>query len=401
MVTDQDSISKQINSRPTMYVATTYVAVAYLVYNILSIVLDSASESLGLNNAEAGYLASMYMLGSGVCNIIAITWVRKINWKLWVGIGIIALAFTYYSALWVDYTGLLAVMFAIGFVSSIIISILYTCMADMKNSSAAFGFCIGTQVIIGGLSIYVLLKYIIPEYGFDGVMIFLALSSLILLPTLAWIPKRGVEETEDENAIKNNKISLESFNKFLLMGFAGMFIYFVGQIGIWSYFYGIGEGAGFDEDALATIFLVTLILSSVGGYSTGWISEKIDRRLVVIFAVMLGVVSVLILMTSMISNYWIISLAFLFYQISWTFVMPFFMSIIADNDTNGSFAPLIPACQLLGSAVGPAVAGNIIFDGDYTWVFVLAIVSVLIAMALFVGVDTLKAKQKNSELTTN
>ena len=48
---------------------------------------------------------------------------------------------------------------------------------------------------------------------------------------------------------------------------------------------------------------------------------------------------------------------------------------------------MIPACQLLGSTIGPALAGNLIFGGEYFYVYMLATASTIISVVMFVAIE--------------
>ena len=48
------------------------------------------------------------------------------------------------------------------------------------------------------------------------------------------------------------------------------------------------------------------------------------------------------------------------------------MGLVAELDTSGRFTPLIAGTQTLGSCVGPVVAGLLVFNGSYLYVYLLA-----------------------------
>lgn len=379
-----------INRPSVMFASTFYIGVAFLVYNMLPIILKSAGDTLGINEQQIGYLGSIYMAGSAISNIAAVFWVRRLNWQITVFATSVVACASYFLSSAADYQTLLLLFLILGLANSAIVSCVFTCMGDTKNPNRAFGFGIGAQVTLAGIGSFCLPVFIIPYWNFQGVAFFLALSVALTLPMAFMLPKSGVKG-EGENIKKTPARSDARITPLntMLWGFAGLFIYFAGQSGIWAFFGRIGGESGLSDQQLGLIFGPTLILSAVGGFMTGWFSSRFDRRCLISGSIFLGTISLLILITPYGSNFWMFSLAVLLYCISWNFVMPFMMTIIIEGDVTGRFAPLVPACQLFGSVIGPAAAGHMINNGSYLYVYLFAIFSVTICALIFVVIDTL------------
>lgn len=378
-----------INRPSALLASTLFIGIAFLVYNMLPIILKSAADTLGINEQQIGYLGSVYMAGSAISNIVAVFWVRRLNWRFTVLATSLIAAVSYSLAAAADFTALLFLFLMLGLANSAIVSCVFTCMGDMKNPDRAFGFGIGAQVTLAGIGAFCLPVFIIPHWEFQGVMFLLAISVILSLPLVLMLPKRGTKGTETKvpDQAQTARTGL-SPRTTMLWGFAGLFIYFAGQSGIWAFFGRIGGEGGLTDQQLGLIFGPTLILSAVGGFMSGWFAKRYDRRWLICSSILLGIFSLLILMTPQGSNFWMFSLAVLLYCISWNFVMPFFMTIIIQGDISGRFAPLVPACQLFGSVVGPAASGHLITDGSYLYVYLFAIVSVTVCTTIFVAVDT-------------
>jgi len=373
-----------------MFASTLYIGIAFLVYNMLPIILKSAADTLDLSEQQIGYLGSIYMAGSAISNIAAVFWVRRLNWRITVFATSLIAGVSYGLAAAADFTSLLFLFLVLGLANSAIVSCVFTCMGDMKNPDRAFGYGIGSQVTLAGIGAFFLPIFIIPHWHFQGVVFFLAISVALSLPLALLLPKTGVKGTATNRqttpATTHTRISPVNT---MLWGFAGLFIYFAGQSGIWAFFGRIGGEGGLSDQQLGLIFGPTLILSAVGGFLSGWFSTRFDRRWLICSSILLGIFSLLILITPQGSNFWMFCLAVLLYCISWNFVMPFLMTIIIEGDITGRFAPLVPACQLFGSVVGPAASGHLINDGSYLYVYLFAIASVSVCALIFVVIDTL------------
>jgi MFS transporter, DHA1 family, inner membrane transport protein len=69
---------------------------------------------------------------------------------------------------------------------------------------------------------------------------------------------------------------------------------------------------------------------------------------------------------------------------AWMFLMPFHFSLAFRADPTGRVAMLIPAMQLLGSALGPLVASFVVTGDDASSVLIVSLGFALAAVALLV-----------------
>ncbi len=387
----------KINQPSVMFASTFYIGVAFLIYNMLPVILKSAGDSLGINEQQIGYLGSVYMAGSAISNVVAVFWVRRLNWQVTTFISSLAACSCYLLAAEATYQQLLLLFFTLGLVNAAIVSCVFTCMGDTKNPNRAFGYGIGFQVILAGIGSFVLPVFIIPYWNFAGVAVFLAISVIITIPMAFLLPKAGIKGNNETHNLSHTNTTIKPLTA-MIWGFSGLFIYFVGQSGVWAFFGRIGGEGGLSDQQLGFIFGPTLMISAAGGFLTGWFSSRFDRRLMIIGSITLGVLSLLILMMPFGTHFWMFLLSVLLYCLSWNFVMPFMMTIITENDINGSFAPLVPACQLFGSVVGPAASGHLITNGSYFNIYLLAIISVVLCAIIFVSIDNLGRKRKTMRI---
>lgn len=392
---------EEINRPSTMYASTLLIGVSYLVYNMLPIILKSASDSMGLSEHHIGYLGSAYMAGSALSNIAAVFWVRLLNWRNTVALNTVLACICYLFAGQGDYQSLLILLFVIGVSNSAIVSCVYTLMGDMEKSDKAFGNGIGVQVVLAGLGSFLLPLFVIPTWGFQGVAVSLAVTALLTLPLLLWLPSRGLSRDQLSPPSTPRPDSQLKPHKVMVWGFIGIFIYFSGQSGIWAFFGKIGGDGGLTDVQLGSIFGITLIFSGVGGFLSGWFSSKFDRRLLISGAIFTGIFALVLLMMPLGKSYWAFTISFFLFCVSWNFIMPFLMTVVTEGDVEGKFTPLIPACQLMGSVMGPALSGHLIVDGSYDYVYALAIISVLICAVIFVCIDTMSRENSLPVFSTS
>jgi predicted MFS family arabinose efflux permease len=80
---------------------------------------------------------------------------------------------------------------------------------------------------------------------------------------------------------------------------------------------------------------------------------------------------------------------------SWAFCLPYFQSLMASLDPDGSSIAAGSSAATIGGAAGPAIAALIIGDGHYQYVFMLSIVlfSIAVTCFLFSGRGTHEMEQ--------
>ena len=62
------------------------------------------------------------------------------------------------------------------------------------------------------------------------------------------------------------------------------------------------------------------------------------------------------------------------------------MGLVAELDSSGRFTPMISGMQTLGGAIGPAVAGLLVINGVFFYVYLFVCSLWLLALLLFVAV---------------
>ncbi|NIB42184.1 MFS transporter [Pseudomaricurvus alkylphenolicus] len=385
--------TEMINKPSTVFSAATLLAIAYLIYNMLPLILGSAADSLGLNEKQIGYLGSIYMAGSTLSNISAVFWVRRLDWRKVVFLTTLISASIYAIAGHLEYNSLLVTFFLLGVTNASIVSCVLTCLGDTDNPDQSFGYGIGIQVTLAGIGACLLPIFVVPEWGFQGVMFALAgvaIASMLLIPRLPKNDAKGAERLPVANVTKGT-----GSNGAVCWGISGMMLYFIGQSGVWAFLERIGIQGGITSGELGAIFGITLVLSAAGAFLASAIGTRFGRCWPIIGATVACVASLYLL--PICKTPWSFGTAVFFYAAAWNFVLPFQMTIITEGDSRGRFTPLIPACQLLGSAIGPALAGNLIIDGSYAYVYLLAAVTAIISTVIFIATE-LYLTRRSSDL---
>ena len=155
---------------------------------------------------------------------------------------------------------------------------------------------------------------------------------------------------------------------------------------LWAYLEPLGTAVGFDAKGAQTVISGVLAMQVVGGLAAIFAVRRIGAKptLTVGAAILAGVAfAVHQLAPGSLVSFAVLLAAFGF---TWLFIMPFQIGLAFLIDPSGRVAVLVPAMQLMGSAIGPLIASFTV-QGDAAGPVPLVSVAfaVLAAMMLLSG----------------
>jgi MFS family permease len=160
-----------------------------------------------------------------------------------------------------------------------------------------------------------------------------------------------------------------------LVAMAGLFIFEVGQGGVWMFIAQIGESTGLDEYQVGNIITGTGLAGLVGGVAAAWLGGRFGRKWPIFIGLGLNVTAAVgIAFTEQSATY--VAFNFL-WNAAYYFVVPYLMGAMAAMDDLGRWVVASDGVWTLGDAVGPAAAGTLVEWGGN---------SLLAMLALFGGV---------------
>jgi predicted MFS family arabinose efflux permease len=191
----------------------------------------------------------------------------------------------------------------------------------------------------------------IPVAGLSGGFAGLALLSLLPLAALRGLPDRLTPLPHSEGH------PLPPVTPAVLL--AGLTV--LGGMacisGVWAFLDAIGRVHGLPAQSVQMVIAATLVAQIGGALAAGWLAGRVPP------APWLGLATAALLGLALAFGHTVplalpaftgLSLAFGFV---WLFAMPFQVKLALQAEPDGRLAMLTPALQLLGSALGPLVAG--------------------------------------------
>ncbi len=239
------------------------------------------------------------------------------------------------------------------------------------------GIFLVTQALAQAALAAIFAGLVIPRAGWHGGFVMLAAVSLVPCIAVAWLPARLAP------------LAAQTLGKFkwsvaaaLPLAVALLQLAAIGAI--WAYLEPLGKRAGFSAQAAQTLTAGVQLMQVLGG-TTASLAVRLPGkvRTLIVGALALAVIPFGMhgLPAGATLHFTLLCAAFGFV---WMFLMPFHVSLAFLRDPTGRVAVLIPAMQLLGSALGPLVASFVVSGDDAAAVLIVSLGFALAAVALLV-----------------
>lgn len=356
---------------------------------ILPLLIGAAANSLHFNEQELGFMASSIMAAAGLSSILAIVWIRKINWQLAGYAAVLLMLSSHIAALFIDHQILFVLLIcAAAFGGGTLYSIALTVLSDSNYADRYFGFSIAAQVTFQVLGLMILPKFI-SLYGINSLLVLFITLEVIGLVLLRWLPRRGVERVT-ANTAHTNTIIKDILKPKVVFSLLGCFMFFFNVGVIWTYIERMGNSSGFSAEDIGLALSVGVFFGIPGALLAAWIGERFGRVRPLVLGALLTVISVYILIGSMAFTDYIIALVL--YNFAWNFSLTFQYAVVNSVDTSGRGVAATPAFHAMGAAAGPVIAALYITSSNLVTVNFLAISAVISSLLFFVIANNLREK---------
>lgn len=322
-------------------------------------------ESLGFDDRSAGYAASIEVWGITATTLLMTFFAHRFNWRKVIAASLILVALSNLLCLGVhDKTLFVLLRFLAGAGCGSLISLSFTTVGLTSNPDRNFGYLIMWVLSYGAVVLY-LMPAAYAFSGMTGPLLFFAAFPLTALPFVSAFPVNG----DTTAAVEADAINLPPALKSLAL--AAMFAYFVAQGVAWAYLFLIGTAGGLSEQHVAT----ALTLSQIAGVAGALLPAMVGSRFGRWRPLTVGIVGGAAALTFLIAHFEYLPfiLWVCVYNFFWNMTHPYLLGSMASFDRRGRVVVFAVAMQMLGLAIGPALAASVISPSHYDRVNWLAI----------------------------
>jgi MFS family permease len=322
-------------------------------------------EYLGFNDSSAGYAASIEVWGITATTVLMTFFAHHFNWRKVITVSLILVAVSNLACILVhDRTLFVALRFLAGLGCGSLISLSFTTVGLTSNPDRNFGYLIMWVLLYGAVVLFAM-PAAFAVSGMTGPLLFFALFPLVALPLVRAFPQSG----ETVAAVEADAVNLSSSLKGLAL--AAMFAYFIAQGVAWAYLFLIGTAGGLSEQKVANALTLSQFAGVAGALLPAMLGSRFGRWRPLSIGIGGGAVALLFLIGHF--EYLPFTIWVCLYNFFWNMTHPYLLGSMASFDRRGRIVVYAVAFQMLGLAVGPALAASVITPEHYDRVNWLAI----------------------------
>ena len=246
---------------------------------ILPALVQGFVEQLGLTEQEAGFLASTETWGMFIATFAMMALISRVNWRLLIRISLVAMIGANVLSILTENPALLYVLrFAAGLGAGAIVAVSYAMIGLTLRKNRNFGWAL-FFVLLYGAVVFPVLPIIYSRFGIGGAFTFFAAFAVCGLPFVKGLPSRGRTGIEAEEDAIDLSVTLKG------MAIAAMLLYFIGQIGVWSYFYRFGIRYGMTEQAVGSALSISQFFGLAGAFSVVLFSRLVRKDIILFLGI--------------------------------------------------------------------------------------------------------------------
>lgn len=319
----------------------------------------------GFTEQSAGYIASAEMWGIALTTIAMIGLTQRLNWHSLLAGAILIMALGNIASVFArDPIVFASWRFAVGMGSGVLTSLAFTILGLTQHPDRNFGYLIMALLTFGAVGLGVM-PSALSILGMEGLLVFFALFSLVGLPLITHLPTSAAEHRTAETP----STSLRTWHKAAAI--LAMLGYFAGQGAVWAYLFLIGVAGGVSEQHVANGLTLSQFLGIAGAFAAVLISNRFGRLGPITLGLLGGIVPLIVLFGDI--DLWRYGAVVGVYNFAWNMTHPFLLAALASFDATGRVVTYGVAAQMLGLALGPAIAASLVEPGQFTAVYWLGI----------------------------
>jgi predicted MFS family arabinose efflux permease len=310
-----------------------------------------------LDDAQLGYVASWDINASAAAIGLATFLIARWSWRQLALIGLVLIALgSVLTAANHTYTAIVAARVCAGIGEGLAIAVAFAALGSAANPDRAFGI-----YLVVGLTASAAILAALPtlEHQFGSPPVFATMAALTLLSMLLvrWLP-RGTDATttQADGAAPISK-------HLACAGLIGVFLYFIAQGAVWSYFERIAAASNIDPVLTGEAMGASSFAGVGGALAAVALVAPCGRRWPLIAS---GVISL--------ASFWLLRghvtgtelmTAGILFNFAWNLAQPLLSGVCSDADCRGRVVVAMGCIQTVGFGMGPALTATLLRGRDF------------------------------------
>ena len=346
-------------------------------------ILGALVDYQGLRIDAAGRLISYNILGTTVATVLAIYIVHRpgANLRLMMFVCVFLVIITSGASVWFagDFTALSVVRFINGLGAGLGFTVSTVAAIGTPNITRTYAILYGSAFLVGGIGL-ALLPYVYEFAGIEGAFYGMGLINLLACGLLPFFPKKISQE---ESIAEKPRLQLDRV--FILMSglvFGALFLHYLFNSGIWTYFERLGVAAGMSAKTTGAILGSSTLAAILGMIAASILGNKFGYLRPIYMGTATITIATLSLFYS--SSELVFAIGTALFNASITFVTPYFIAILANLIPKGLGVSTANVVTIAGYAAGPFLLSFMVANNDFRLSIFLTAVGFIVVYALIV-----------------
>ncbi len=350
------SSALDVNSRRSI-VAVLYLAVVGpCVFILQPGFVQGLVEYVGLSEQAAGYVASAEMFGIAATTVLLSLVAQRVSWRNFLVFSALLCAVGNFASIGqTDPQTLAVIRFITGLGSGGLISLTFTMAGLTERTDRNFGLIIVWVLTYGAFGLLIM-PTAYQAVGMNGVLAFFGLFCASSLLFVRNTPDSGHAHA-DESRRRDYSALVQRISLTAIL------IYNIAIGIVWAYLFLVGIEAGMAEQSVANALTVSQFMGIVGAFLVVVFEKRFGRVLPLLVTISGTAAFIYILVGDLDANgFWIAVCGFNFL---WNISMPYLLATMAEFDYRGRMVVHGVSMQMIGLAIGPSLAAQLLARGGY------------------------------------
>ena len=346
-------------------------------------ILGALVDYQGLRIDAAGRLISYNILGTTVATVLAIYIVHRpgANLRLMMFVCVFLVIITSGASVWFagDFTALSVVRFINGLGAGLGFTVSTVAAIGTPNITRTYAILYGSAFVVGGIGL-ALLPYVYEFAGIEGAFYGMGLINLLACGLLPFFPKKISQE---ESIAEKPRLQLDRV--FILMSglvLGALFLHYLFNSGIWTYFERLGVAAGMSAKTTGAILGSSTLAAILGMIA----ASILGNRFGYLRPIYMGTATITIATLSLFysSSELVFGIGTALFNASITFVTPYFIAILANLIPKGLGVSTANVVTIAGYAAGPFLISFMVANNDFRLSIFLTAFGFIVVYAMVV-----------------
>jgi predicted MFS family arabinose efflux permease len=328
-----------------------------------------------LDDRQLGYVASWDINASAAAIGLATFLIARWSWRQLAAIGLALIVVgSMLTAADHTYTAIVAARVCTGIGEGLAIAVAFAALGSAVNPDRAFGI----YLVVGltaSAAILVALPTLQSRFGSPLVFETMAALSLVSMALVPWLP-RGID-----TPAARGELAAPISKHLAVAGLIGVFLYFIAQGAVWSYFERIAAASGIDPVVTGEAMGISSLAGVGGALAAVALVAPCGRRWPLIASGIISLASFGLLQGHVTGTQ--LMIAGIAFNFAWNLAQPLFSGVCSDADCRGRVVVAMGCIQTVGFGIGPALTATLLRGRDYgpsLWVSATVLIVSLIVV---------------------